>query len=167
MGMHCLPSCDTSSTAWNCVENKSYFERQNLELPKCASTKELSPEISLNTKDSSRVEEVIEKEEQLPTISLDSVGSRIAETSSQNQRLFGERCEIPIQCKSQQCTPICDSTNNEKVCTEPTWYHLRHNKENPICVQSNYFTRDTTKKRSIGQSCHSNKSCLSMHCLLS
>ena len=157
---------------------RSHFESQHLALPKCATinyvhprtlkkVKELSLKIPLNSENVRQVKEVIEKEEQSPTISLDldSVGSRIAEASSQNQRLFGERCEIPNQCKSQQCTPICDSTNNDKACTEPTWYHLRHNKENPTCVQSIYFTRDTTKKRSIGQSCHNDKSCLSTHYL--
>ena len=83
---------------------------------------------------------------------------------------FGKRCEIPNQCKSQQCTPICESTNNEKACTEPDWYYVRHVKEIPTCVPLHFLSRKITslaysKKRRVGYSCHNDNNCQSRHCL--
>ena len=83
---------------------------------------------------------------------------------------FSNKCEENIQCASQQCTPICDSSPNDKACTEPSWYYLRHEKEMPTCVDSSYLKRRVAtltyaKPRRIGDSCHTDNNCQSRYCV--
>ena len=85
-------------------------------------------------------------------------------------KIFGEKCEIKMECSSQHCVPICNSSENEKACIEPQWYYQRHEKSIPTCVDKNYPQRKNTslayaKPRRIGHSCHNDINCQSRHCV--
>ena len=90
--------------------------------------------------------------------------------TSEKGVLFGGKCENHDDCKSQQCTPICDSLT-ESACTMPSWYYLRHETVVPSCVTESYLeTRKVgsvpfSKQRRIGHSCHNNDNCESRHCV--
>ena len=102
-------------------------------MPKCASTKELSPEISSNTEDSRRVEEVIEKKEQSPTISMHSEGSKIVENHS--LKSFGQSCSQHSDCYSKNCISICESPSiEESRCIESEMFFALNNLPGPKCL---------------------------------
>ena len=82
---------------------------------------------------------------------------------------FGSRCDENRDCRSQQCTPVCES-EEEKMCTEPDWFFLRHERPMPSCVKARYRFRKASslgfgKPRRIGHSCHSDVNCNSNHCV--
>lgn len=142
LSLHCLPSCETSSTMWNCVEKRSFFERQNLDLPKCASTnyvkvaEEPSPKISLNTEGSRRIEKVIEKEEQSPTISLKSEESKIVKNHLSSMKSLGQSCSKHSDCYSLNCISTCGSPRQEEAsrCIEAEMSFAMNNLPVPKCL---------------------------------
>jgi len=142
LSLHCLPSCESSSTVWNCVEKRSFFERQNLDLPICASTnyvkvvEEPSPKISLHTEGSRRIEKVIEKEEQSPTISLDSEESKIVENHLSSMKSLGQSCSQHADCYSKNCISICESPRQEEEsrCIEAEMSFAMYNLPTPKCL---------------------------------
>lgn len=121
-------------------------------------------------------------------------GCAIHLASSKKEGLtLGRKCEINRDCKSQQCTPICDSTNKEKVCMMPKWYFFKKRKVVPSCVPSNAEDSrrvvEATKKeeqlptvsfnskrskivenhfsalKNLGQSCSQHSDCYSKNCI--
>ena len=81
---------------------------------------------------------------------------------------FGGLCESDEECKSQHCISVCES--EEKMCIEPKWYFLRHEKVIPPCRKEKYRNRKINtlafvKPRRIGHSCHSDINCNADHCV--
>ena len=117
---------------------RSFFERQNLDLPKCASTnyvkvaEEQSPKTSLNTEGSRR----IEKEEQSPTISLKSEESKIVKNHLSSMKSLGQSCSKHSDCHSLNCISTCGSPRKEEAsrCIEAEMSFAMNNLPVPKCL---------------------------------
>jgi len=99
----CLASC--SGTSWKCVESKSFYGENNVEVPKCAEDN-AADKASDNNSNNSEVVKVH----------------------------LGQRCKSNDECISSHCIRVCDSKPLESLCIEPRWSFEMYKIDVPSCI---------------------------------
>jgi len=132
---HCLPMCESSTTMWRCVEPKSFFERQKLDMPKCV---KLSYIVSYRQEQKLKGKEI----EQVSSVNTDSEGPRSIEDEEKAvtitpgpSRMLGQTCAQHAECFSSNCVSVCEtSENKESRCIEPRLSFTMHKLPVPNCI---------------------------------
>jgi len=78
----------------------------------------------------------------------------------------GSTCETNRQCQSQHCMPACDDIDTS-YCIDADWLFTRHGLAIPSCITDEDFKRKIqyTTEHSLGQTCHGDQNCISLHCI--
>lgn len=136
---HCLPMCESATTMWRCMEPRSFFERQKLDVPKCA---------KLSYIESFRQQQKLAKakgiEEAVSTVrktnSSENANSEVEEkpaiVASEAFRMLGQTCEEHAECFSSNCVPVCTEASEikESRCIEPRLSFTMNNLSVPNCI---------------------------------
>jgi len=130
---HCLPMCESASTMWRCLEPRSFFERQKLDMPKCV---KLSYITSYMKEENKKKKET----ERASIFSTNLKGSKIVETKEETvpSRGLGQTCSQHLECFSDHCVYACTESSKfeekESRCIEPRMSFTMYNLPVPNCV---------------------------------
>jgi len=89
----------------------------------------------------------------------------IASVVSSLGRRKEEHCSSNIDCKSQNCVPVCETSF--KKCIEPQQFLERHGMESPKCISDEFTTKllSLHPRRKLGETCVNNGNCMSRNCI--
>jgi len=79
---------------------------------------------------------------------------------------LGFTCSGNVDCQSQNCVPICNSSIQK--CIEPKWYLLRHGfREAPKCIDESLSKKLSSlhHPRNRGETCVNNGNCMTRNCV--
>ena len=123
---NCVPTCDDTLTMWRCIEPKSFFASANIETPTCTQMDFVFPK---HTESSVEVES--------------SEGERHAKLDIVSHKRLGEVCAQHSDCSSNNCVPVCDSSQPGKGarCIEPSKSFSMHKLPVPKCISRDAMVR--------------------------
>jgi len=125
---HCLPMCESSTTMWRCIEPRSFFEREKLDMPICAKLSYVTSHIK-----EGQVTEEVKKQAPLGISNLKRSKSVEEKTIITT---LGQLCSQHSNCLSSNCVSICESPKPgaESRCIEPRMSFTMYNLPIPKCI---------------------------------